>query len=409
MKKNFNILTIGCKANQYESQAFSDQMKAMGLIFSNKDADICIVNACAVTSNADKKSITAIKALKKKNKKAQFYLTGCIAKDVQDKLDDDIKIIPNSQKETLISQIFPDKKVPKFSIKNFDNHTRAFVKVQDGCDSYCSYCIIPFTRGRSRSRKANDILDEISKLTLSGYKEIVLTGINLGEYKSDISFAELLKRISKIQGIERIKLSSIHSHDITDELIDVLINHKKMSKFLHISLQSGSNRILKKMRRKYTNKMFLEKVKILTSLHSDFTFSTDLIVGFPSETIDDVDKTIAVIRKAKFTKVHFFSYSKRPNTLAAKFENQIDASIIKERKKMMQKEANLISSAKRETFINREMKVLFENQKDDYFVGTTENNLLVHVLNNEKISSNQILDVKLVKNMDGFILGELCK
>ncbi|NGX29724.1 MAG: Threonylcarbamoyladenosine tRNA methylthiotransferase MtaB, partial [Candidatus Anoxychlamydiales bacterium] len=320
MKKKFNIFTIGCKANQYESQAYSDQLKTLGLISTKDDnADICIVNACSVTSSADKKSINAIKSLKKRNKHAKFYFTGCISKDVKNKIDEDIIIIPNTQKESLVSQIFPNRVIPKFKIKNFDNHTRAFVKIQDGCDSFCSYCIIPFTRGRSRSRTAEDILYEITKLTDNGYKEIVLTGINLGDFSSDISFVDLLKEIHEIEDIKRIKLSSIHPHDITDELIDVLINFEKMSKYLHISLQSGSNKILKKMRRKYTTEIFIEKVKKLTSLNSDFTFMTDLIVGFPTETLEDVENTLNIIKQAEFTKVHFFPYSKRPDTAAAKF------------------------------------------------------------------------------------------
>ncbi|NGX34495.1 MAG: Threonylcarbamoyladenosine tRNA methylthiotransferase MtaB [Candidatus Anoxychlamydiales bacterium] len=411
MKKRFNILTIGCKANQYESQAFSDQLKTLGLILANKDdnADICIVNACSVTSSADKKSIDAIKYFKKKNKNAKFYFTGCISKDVKSKLDDDIIIIPNTQKESLVSEIFPNRIVPKFRIKNFDNHTRAFVKIQDGCDSYCSYCIIPFTRGRSRSRKAEDILNEILKLSDNGYKEIVLTGINLGEYASDISFADLLKEIHKIEDIKRIKLSSIHPQDITDELIDILINFEKMSKYLHISLQSGSNKILKKMRRKYTTEIFLEKVKKLTSLNPDFTFMTDLIVGFPSETNEDVEDTIKIIKEAEFTKVHLFPYSKRPDTLAAKFLDQVDKSVVDERKRKLSFIANEIAYKKREKFINREMKVLLENIKDDYFVGSTLNNLIVNVPKCEKISSNDILNVKLVKNMRRYILGDLCK
>ncbi len=280
MKKRFNILTIGCKANQYESQAFSDQLKILGMTPTKDKADICIINACSVTAMADKKSIKAIKYLKKKNKNAKFYLTGCISKEVKQNLDDDVIVIPNVQKDGLVSQIFPDKIVPKFRIKNFDNHTRAFVKIQDGCNSYCSYCSIPFTRGRSRSRKAKDILDEISKLSDNGFKEIVLTGINLGEYKADISFANLLKEIHKIKGIKRIKLSSINPQDITDEIIDILINFEKMSKYLHISLQSGSDKILKKMKRKYSVGFFFRKDKKADLFRLRFYFYDRFNSGF---------------------------------------------------------------------------------------------------------------------------------
>jgi len=410
MKKKFNILTIGCKANQYESQAYYDQLTTLGLVSTEDDeADICIVNACSVTGSADKKSLNAIKSLIKRNKNAKFYFTGCISEDVKNKIDEDIIIIPNSKKENLVDEIFPNRIVPKFRIKNFDNHTRAFVKIQDGCDSFCSYCIIPFTRGRSRSRKAEEILSEIKKLVDNGYKEIVLTGINLGEYNSDISFVDLLKKIHEIEDVKRIKLSSIHPHDITDELIDVLINFEKMSKYLHISLQSGSDEILRKMRRKYTTKVFIEKIKKLLSLNKDFTFMTDLIVGFPSETIQDVENTQNIIKQAEFTKVHLFPYSKRPDTLAAKFSDQVNKTEIDKRKKFLSKIANEVAFAKREKFLGKDMEVLFENVKDDYFVGSTLNNLKVHVAKCSEIKSNDIKKVKLLKNMDGYILGEICK
>ena len=182
-----------------------------------------------------------------------------------------------------------------------------------------------------------------------------------------------------------------------------------MSKYLHISLQSGSDKILKKMRRKYTTEVFIEKIKKLTSLNKDFTFMTDLIVGFPSESMQDVEDTINIIKQAKFTKVHLFPYSKRPDTLAAKFLEQVDKSEVDKRKKLLSKSANEIAFAKREKFIGREMIVLFENVKGDFIVGSTLNNLLVQVAKCEKINSNDLKKVKLIKNMDGYFLGELCK
>lgn len=410
MKKKFNILTIGCKTNQYESQAFSDQLKTLGMIPADGDeADICIVNACSVTKSADKRSIQAVKSLKNKNPKSKFFITGCIGKDIADEIDSEMKVIPNMQKQSLVAQIFPHRVIPKFRIKNFENHTRAFVKVQDGCDSFCTYCVIPHTRGRSRSRKSFDIISEISKLVDNGYKEIVLTGINLGEYNSDISFLELLKQIDEIEDLKRIKLSSIDPQHITDDIIDILINSDKMSKYLHLSLQSGSDKILKKMNRKYSTKLFLEKINKLTSLEPDFTVMTDIIVGFPDETTQDFEDTLQFIQRAQFTKVHVFPYSQRPNTPAATFANPIPEEIIDKRKIILAEIAKKTSFNKRQQFIGREMRVLFESIKEDCFVGSTLNNLLVYVPKCEEISSNEILDVKLVKNMDGYILGELCK
>ncbi|NGX64044.1 MAG: Threonylcarbamoyladenosine tRNA methylthiotransferase MtaB [Candidatus Anoxychlamydiales bacterium] len=411
MKKKFKILTLGCKANQYESQAYIDQLKTLGLAQAQvgEIADICIVNACAVTKNADKKSLHAIKSLKKQNTKARFFITGCIGSDIADDISANVKIIPNTQKHLLVNQIFPNRKIPKFLIKNFDNHTRAFIKVQDGCNSFCTFCIIPLKRGRSRSREVDDIIFEISGLVDNGYKEIVLTGINLGDYSSDISFAQLLKKIDQIKDLKRIKLSSINPEHITDEVIDILTSSDKMSRYLHISLQSGSDRILKKMNRAYDSNLFLQKIDKLTKKDPHFTFMTDVIVGFPSETDEDFEDTIKVVKKAQFTKVHVFPYSARPDTGASKFKEEVDKKIIDERKNRLSEIAKKIGFGRREKFIKREMKVLFENIKDDYFIGSTLNNLLVYVPKSEDIKSNEILDVKFVKNMDDYILGELCR
>jgi len=196
--KKFKIVTIGCRANQYEAQAYSDQLKELGLTVSNNDLDLCIINACSVTKNADKTTFNFIKQLKEKHSKAKIYLTGCVSKDNLSKILPGIHFISNLEKQDLIKNIFPDKKVPDFKIKNFDNRTRAFIKIQDGCNSFCSYCIIPFTRGRSRSRDSTDIIDEIKGIRDNGFKEIILTAINIGDFKSDISLSELLYEIAGI-------------------------------------------------------------------------------------------------------------------------------------------------------------------------------------------------------------------
>jgi threonylcarbamoyladenosine tRNA methylthiotransferase MtaB len=411
MKKKFKIITIGCKTNQYESQAFSDQLKQLGLVpllNSYEGADICIVNTCSVTKNADKKSLSAIKFLKKKNPKARFFITGCMCKKVLENLEKDIIVVSNANKRNLISKIFPKRVIPKFNIKNFDNHTRAFVKIQDGCNSGCSYCVIPYTRGRSRSRKLLEILCEISKLIDSGYKEIVLTGINIAEYKSDVSFEELLKRIERLEGLERIKISSIDPIGITDDLISILKESKKIVSSLHLVLQSGSDRILKKMNRKYTIEKYLENEKRLLALDSDFTFTTDIIVGFPSETDEDFEKTLQIVKEVKFSKVHIFPYSKRPNTVAATYKEHLNSEIIERRKNILKKVVSEAAFEKGLEFIGRKMKVLLEKEKGGYFFGHTQNNLLVCLSKSNIAKSNDIVDVKLIENKNDYILGELC-
>lgn len=411
MKKKFKIETIGCKTNQYESQAFSTQLKELGFSAANEneDADICIVNACSVTSSADKKSFDALNSLRKKHKKAKFFLTGCYCKKLIENLKEDIQIVPNIDKHKLISYIFPEISTPKFQINTFEDHTRAFIKIQDGCSSCCSYCVIPSTRGASKSRNASDILSEITKLVENGYKEIVLTGINISEYKSEITFEELIKEIDKIENLERIKISSIDPIGVSDELVDIMMNSKKMIKTLHMVLQSGSDKILKKMNRKYTSDIFLKKHQKLSSLDPDLTFTTDVIIGFPSETEKDFEDTLNIVKEVKFTKVHIFPYSKRPNTIAATFKEQVDRKIINERKNILNKFASKISFEKRQGFIGRDMKVLFENTKDSYFFGHSENNLLIYVPESKKIKQNSIMNVKLIENRKDYILGELCK
>ncbi len=411
MKKKFKIVTLGCRCNQYESEAMSAQLKNLGLLRVKKEerADICIVNTCSVTQNADKDSQKAIDELKKENPTSKLFITGCFAKDLFAGLKEDVCIIPNLQKQDLVSYIFPKRVIPKFHIKEFEDHTRAFVKIQDGCSGFCTYCIIPYTRGRSKSRKIEDILYEINTLVDNGYKEIVLTGINLGEFYSGITLSTLIQKIDEIDGLHRIRLSSIDPQHITADLVDVLINGKKTAKNLHIVLQSGSNKILKKMNRKYTKEIFVEKINVLKSKYSDFTFSTDVIVGFPSETENDFSETLKMIRKVKFSKVHVFGFSKRPNTPAYNFKEQVSQEIISKRKKILQLEAAGQAYHLRQNYIGKKLKVLFEKSKlANRRLGHTNNFLNVYV-DSEKDLHNQILEVQVTSNTNKGLIGSLCE
>jgi len=412
MKKKFKIITLGCKTNQYESQALRDQLQGLGLVSSDDDnVDICIINACSVTKNADKKSLNAIKFLKKNNPEAQFYITGCLCKKIAELMGPDAKIVPNHKKHDLVSYIFPKRIVPKFHLKQFENHTRAFVKIHDGCDSYCTYCVIPHTRGRSKSRDIDDILFEISKLVDNGYQEIVLTGINLGKYNnSGINFASLLREIETVEGLKRIKISSIEPPDITDEVIEVLNSSDKFLLTLHLVLQSGSDKILKKMNRKYSTDLFLDKTKKLLKLIPDFTFTTDVIVGFPYETDEDFEMSLKIVKDVQFQKVHIFPYSKRPNTPAAAYKEQVNQKIVNERKNILHSQSLKVSFEKRKQFVGREMRVLFEETTGDHHIGYTQNNLLVKVAKCEDIFPNSIYNIKLTETTDAdYLLGELCK
>lgn len=423
MKKplKFKIVAHGCRTNQYEAQGFRDQMEALG--YSNaqegESADICIVNTCTVTESADSASRHTIRQLSRDNPDSKVVVTGCYAerqphaiKGIQGVTH----VIPNKDKEKLISSVFPDEDVPEFSIKRFDAHTRAFLKVQDGCNSFCTYCIIPYVRGRSKSRPLKDILQEAETLIQNGYKEIVLTGINIGDFDGDKPegetpdrLSDLVRAVDKIPGLERLRVSSIDPDEVDEDLADAILNGQHTCHSMHIVLQSGSNVILKRMNRKYTRQIFMETVDKLRAASPDFTFTTDIIVGFPGETELDFQETLEVMEHVKFAKVHMFPYSERPRTRAALFPNKVPVDVIKERKQIMLRKAEQMAYELRHQFVGRKMKILTENLDTDRageISGHTENFLEVFVPN-EGYTSNMILEVELVQNTPSGFIGKI--
>ena len=246
---SYQIVTLGCRTNQYESQAYRDQLEMMGYSQAPEGAgaDICIVNSCTVTESADARSRHQIRHLIRANPGARVVVTGCMAESAPEEIraiDGVSLVVPNPEKESLVEQLFPEEEVPEFSIRRFDAHTRAFVKVQDGCNSFCSYCIIPYVRGRSRSRKVPDILREVRDLVESGYKEVVITGINVGDF-DDGTLADLIRAVDKVDGLERIRVSSIDPDEVDADLMDAILNGQKTCPSMHIVLQAGSNVTLK--------------------------------------------------------------------------------------------------------------------------------------------------------------------
>ncbi|MCB1149200.1 MAG: tRNA (N(6)-L-threonylcarbamoyladenosine(37)-C(2))-methylthiotransferase MtaB, partial [Chlamydiia bacterium] len=333
VSKKFKITALGCRTNQYEAQAFTDQLLALGYeaAAEGEPADLCIVNTCTVTASADSSSRHEIRKLASDNPHAPIYVTGCYAerdpKAVKD-LPNVAGVIPNQDKEALIKALFPDaESLPEFNIERFEAHTRAFVKVQDGCNSFCTYCIIPYVRGRSRSREASDIIQEVERLVSNGFKEIVLTGINIGDFDGGAvksNLAELTRLVDAVEGVERVRISSIDPDEVDDDLLDAVVNGKKTCQSMHIVLQSGSNVVLKRMNRKYTRQMFLETCERLRTASPDFTFTTDVIVGFPGETEEDHKETLKILEEVRFAKVHMFPYSDRPRTRASLYPNKVD-------------------------------------------------------------------------------------
>ena len=398
----FKIITLGCRTNQYESQAYREQLIALGYLEAedNQIADVCIINTCAVTESAEKSSRKQIQQLIQQNPKAKIFVTGCAA----DKLsDDNVHIIKNSEKEKLVESLSPCKPLP-FRIHEFSGHTRAFVKVQDGCNSFCSYCIIPYVRGRSRSRSLEDIISEVSDLVASGYQEIVLTGINLGDYDGGIG--NLVRVVDDVKGLKRLRLSSIDPNDVDDDLADAIINGKNTCSSMHLVLQSGSDSILKSMNRKYDTKMFLDVVEKFRSSDSDFTFTTDIIVGFPGETEDDFVSTLELMDKVRFAKVHMFPYSLRAGTLAAKFPDQVPFGLVQERRNEILRISEEHAYGLREQYVSRKMTVLTENldpRKPEHIPAHTDNFLKVLVCNCFK--PNKMVDVDLVGNSKDGLIG----
>ncbi len=415
MNKKFKVVTLGCRTNQYESQAYRDQLLAMGYTLANEDenADLCIVNTCTVTESADSSSRHEIRQLAKKNPSSRLVVTGCSAEQHRDaikQIPGVTDVVSNKEKDNLLSIVFPDEEVPEFSIKHFEAHTRAFVKVQDGCNSFCTYCIIPYVRGRSRSRTIPDVIKEVEGLIANGFKEVVLTGINIGDFDGDASdcLADLVRAVDNVPGLERLRVSSIDPDEVDDNLMDAIINGKNTCHSMHIVLQAGSNVILKRMNRKYTRQVFMNTVERLRKASPKFTFTTDVIVGFPGETEEDFAETLDVIREVKFAKIHMFPYSERPRTRAALYENKVPHQTIQRRKQDVLRVSEEVGYQLRAEYVGKKMVVLTESKDaSGRMAGHTENFLPV-IINEGELPSNYLIEVELVENTPEGLMGRIC-
>jgi threonylcarbamoyladenosine tRNA methylthiotransferase MtaB len=407
-QKTFKVATLGCRTNQYESAAYETQLRELGYREAEPgdSAEICVINTCTVTEGADRSSRNQIRKLAKEHPGARIVVTGCLA----DRLPQDILaldevdlVVPNKQKEGLLKQLMPEEGVPEFKIDQFGSHTRAFIKVQDGCNSFCTYCIIPYVRGRSRSRSMDSITSEVRELIAKGYQEVVITGVNVGDFDGgdgSVTLADLVCKIDEIEGLKRLRISSIDPDEVDNALLDAVINGRTTCHSMHIVLQSGSNAILKKMNRKYTRGQFLEAIERLKAASADFTFTTDIIVGFPAETEADFQETLEMMQEVKFAKVHMFPYSKRERTRAALYQNAVDPSVILDRKQQVLRLSEKIAYDLRQQYVGREMDVLIEgNQR-----GHTENFLEV-LLSDSTLEPNRIVRCKLAENTPEGLIG----
>ncbi len=406
----FNIITLGCKVNSYESNFMKEALVKNGFSFCNlnEKCDILILNTCTVTDTSDKKSLKEVRRLKRENPNAILVVCGCSVQNDKTKYDNlGINILMgNINKSNIVSIIekYLDDKTPvEYVAKTRDlpfenmevdisDHTRAYIKIEDGCDNFCSYCIIPFVRGKKRSKDFSLVLREVQHLANNGYKEIVLTGIDNGGYESNgKDLTDLICEMSKINGIERIRQSSIEITQINDKFIEELKNNKKICDHIHIPLQSGSDSILKLMNRKYDLKYFFDKIDMIRSVRPDISITTDVIVGFPGETEEMFLETIQTCKKVNFSKIHAFPYSERKGTKASMMDGKVPESVKHERVKKLLELSDSLEKSYYDKFKGKKLDVLIEEASESGSKGHTSNYLMVHT--NEKLQKGEIYNL----------------
>lgn len=449
--KNVAFLTLGCKVNTYETDAMEKKFRQSGFNIVSVDdvADIIIINTCTVTNMADRKSRQIIHRMKKKNPDAIVVATGCYVQAAKEKVLEDSSVdiaVGNNKKQDIVAivkdylndrthnsaiiDINSKCDYEEMTIDDNQMHTRAYVKIQDGCNQFCSYCIIPYARGRIRSRKMEDIINEVTNLANNGYKEIVITGIHLSSYGLDFEhddtftstdynpfmykyLIKLLDEMSKVKGIERIRLGSLEPRIITNEFLEDLSANKKICPHFHLSLQSGCDETLKRMNRKYTCEVYMNGLNLLRKYFDNPAITTDVIVGFPKEDENEFEQTTNFLKECNFSMIHVFKYSRRKGTVADKMDGQIDEQIKTQRSAQL---LNLTASQHKEymeSFIGKKEKVLFEEivniDGHDYFVGHNERYVKIAV-DKDGVRANDILNVTIKKQLSEDVMyGEICK
>ncbi len=424
--KKCALHSLGCKVNSYETQAMQKMMESAGyeiVPFGEEIADIYIINTCSVTNIADRKSRQMIHKAKKLNPEAVVAAAGCYVESAGDNIDEDVDIvIGNNEKSHLIEilneyfeHMVKEKSVDIGKVTGFDElnidspleHTRAYVKIQDGCNRFCSYCIIPYVRGRIRSRKPDDVMAEIKRVAASGCKEVVLTGIHLSSYGLDfkdstVKLIDVIEAVNRIEGIERIRLGSLEPLIVTEEFVRRLAKCKKICPHFHLSLQSGCDETLKRMNRRYNVDEYYKGVELLREYFPDAAVTTDVIVGFPGETEEEFNITKKYLEKVCFYEMHVFKYSRRKGTAADKMPDQIPENIKSERSTELLELNEILSNGYREKYIGKKVKVLLEEnhiiENKKYIIGFTDTYVRVALENpEEKLYTNQIVNVRVKK------------
>ncbi|MBR1376712.1 MAG: tRNA (N(6)-L-threonylcarbamoyladenosine(37)-C(2))-methylthiotransferase MtaB [Bacilli bacterium] len=419
----FYIYTLGCKVNTYESQVVHDMLINNNYV-EDEDADIYIINTCTVTNTSDSKSLKIVRRCIRNNPDAIVIVMGCMVQANPDILKgiDGVSIIIGNKYKANIPELIEEYRMTKtpiikvedisnttfeeMKLNNFDR-TRAFVKIEDGCNNFCTFCIIPYSRGNVRSRNPKDVIDEVKLLVNTGHKEVVLTGIHTGHYGADIdySFSDLLNDLIKIDGLERLRISSIEITELTESFMNVLKKSKIIVDHLHIPLQSGSDTILKSMNRKYDKEYFINKVNEIRNIRPNISITTDVIVGFPGETEELFEETIDTIKKVKFSKLHVFPFSLRKGTKAEELENHIDEVTKKERCHRLIELSKELETEYMCKFVGSEVTFIPEVYKEGYLIGHTGNYLLVKYKGCEELLHKDInVVIKEVKYP--YVIGE---
>lgn len=432
--KKAALHNLGCKVNAYETEAMQEMLENAGyeIVPFKEKADIYIINTCTVTNMADRKSRQMLHKARKMNPDAVIVAAGCYVQALEDtnQIDSSVDIVIGNNKKQNLVEILKEyeaehKKNEPFSemidinhtqeyealhLSTTGEHTRAYIKVQDGCNQFCSYCIIPYARGRVRSRDKQDVVEEVKRLSANGYKEVVLTGIHLSSYgvdlKNDENLLTLIQAVHDIKGIERIRLGSLEPRIITEEFAQTISSMPKICPHFHLSLQSGCNETLKRMNRRYTSEEYYEKCMLLRKYFENPALTTDVIVGFPGETEDEFEKSRAFVEKVGFYETHVFKYSKRHGTKAAVMPEQIPEEIKTQRSEVLLKLHDKQKKKYEETFYGKEVEILVEEtvEKEGRKIQTGHTKEYIKIgIESEKNLQNQVIKGKIGEDSDFFI------
>lgn len=422
--RSVGVLTLGCKVNTYESEFVINELQKAGYLIKDFEdiCDVYIINTCTVTNSSDSKSCKMIRQAIRRNPNACVVAMGCFIAANPEYSEDGLDIIIGNKDKSkiveLLDEYFSKKEILRkqyvgrlkefedMYITEFPGRTRAFVKIQDGCDNFCTYCIIPFVRGKCRSKEEDKVVEEVTSLIKNGYREIVLTGIHTGSYGVDLetNFAHLLRRLIEIKGLDRLRISSIEATELNEEVLDVLRNSTVLVDHLHIPIQAGSNPILKAMNRKYDLDYFKNKIEEIREIRPNISISTDVIVGFPGESRELFLETINTCREIGFSKLHVFPYSERRGTASARLDGKIDGGEKKNRARQLIEVSEELEINYMNKFINKEVEVLIEEVIDGYSYGHTGN--FLHVKIKGEYPHNEMITVTIKDIEYPYCIGE---